>query len=39
MGLQNMIARYRAFQKGVSHCTFNPEGPGTARMTSTAARR
>lgn len=32
MGLQNMIARYRAFQKGVNHCTFNPEGPGVVRI-------
>ena len=32
MGIQNKIAQYKAFQKGVSHCTFNPEGPGVVRI-------
>ena len=32
MGLINKIAQYRAFQKGVNHCTFNPEGPGVVRI-------
>ena len=32
MGIQNKIAQYRAYQKGVSHCTFNPEGPGVVRI-------
>lgn len=32
MGLKNKIAQYRAYQNGVSHCTFNPEGPGVVRI-------
>ena len=32
MGLQNKIAQYREYQNGVSHCTFNPEGPGVVRI-------
>ena len=32
MGLQNKIAQYRAYRRGVSHCTFNPEGPGVVRI-------
>lgn len=32
MGIQNKIAQYRAYKKGVSHCTFNPEGPGVVRI-------
>lgn len=32
MGIQNRIAQYRAYKKGVSHCTFNPEGPGVVRI-------
>ena len=32
MGLQNRIAHYRAYKNGVSHCTFNPEGPGVVRI-------
>ena len=32
MGLHNMIARYRAYRAGVSHCTFDPEGPGVVRI-------
>ena len=32
MGLQNRIAQYRQYKKGVSHCTFNPEGPGVVRI-------
>ena len=32
MGIQNKIAQYRAFQNGISHCTFNPDGPGVVRM-------
>ena len=28
MGIQNRIAQYREYKNGVSHCTFNPEGPG-----------
>jgi len=32
MGFKNMIAQYRAYKHGVSHCTFNPEGPGVVRI-------
>ncbi|MBE6926716.1 MAG: radical SAM protein [Ruminococcaceae bacterium] len=32
MGLQNRIAQYKAYKKGVSHCTFNPDGPGVVRI-------
>lgn len=32
MGLKHKIAQYRAFREGVSHCTFNPEGPGVVRI-------
>lgn len=32
MGITNKIAQYREYKKGVSHCTFNPEGPGVVRI-------
>lgn len=32
MGLQDKIAHYKEFKEGVSHCTFNPEGPGVVRI-------
>jgi hypothetical protein len=32
MGLQNRIAQYKQYKNGVSHCTFNPEGPGVVRI-------
>lgn len=32
MGIQNKVAQYREYKKGVSHCTFNPEGPGVVRI-------
>ena len=32
MGLQNKIVQYREYKNGVSHCTFNPEGPGVVRI-------
>ena len=32
MGIQNRIAQYRAYKNGVSHCTFNPAGPGVVRI-------
>ena len=32
MGIQNKIAQYRQYRKGISHCTFNPEGPGVVRL-------
>ena len=32
MSLPNKIAQYRQYKSGVSHCTFNPEGPGVVRI-------
>ena len=32
MGIGNKIAQFRAYKNGVSHCTFNPEGPGVVRI-------
>ncbi len=32
MGIPNKIAQYRQYKHGVSHCTFNPEGPGVVRI-------
>lgn len=32
MGIKNKIAQFRQFQNGVSHCTFDPEGPGVVRI-------
>lgn len=32
MGLRNKIAQYKEYKNGVSHCTFNPEGPGVVRI-------
>ena len=32
MGIQNRIAQYWEYKNGVSHCTFNPEGPGVVRI-------
>ena len=32
MGIQNKIAQYREHKNGVSHCTFNPDGPGVVRI-------
>lgn len=32
MGLQNKIAQYKEYKNGVTHCTFNPEGPGVVRI-------
>ena len=32
MGIPNKIAQYRQYKNGVSHCTFNPEGPGVVRI-------
>ena len=32
MGIQNKIAQFREYKNGVSHCTFNPEGPGVVRI-------
>lgn len=32
MGLQNLFAQYKQYKHGISHCTFNPEGPGVVRI-------
>ena len=32
MGILNKIAQYKAYKKGVAHCTFNPYGPGVVRI-------
>ena len=32
MGLRNKLAQYKEYKNGVSHCTFNPEGPGVVRI-------
>ena len=32
MGIQNKFAQYREYKNGISHCTFNPEGPGVVRI-------
>lgn len=32
MGLFNKIAQYREYKNGITHCTFNPEGPGVVRI-------
>jgi hypothetical protein len=32
MGIFDRMAQYREYQKGVVHCTFNPEGPGVVRI-------
>ena len=32
MGLLNKLSQYRAYKNGVTHCTFNPDGPGVVRI-------
>ena len=32
MGLFNKIAQYKEYKNGITHCTFNPEGPGVVRI-------
>ena len=32
MGFSDKIAQYRAWRRGVVHCTFNPGGPGVVRI-------
>lgn len=32
MSIKNKLAQRREWQKGVKHCTFNPEGPGVVRI-------
>lgn len=32
MSISNLFAQYREYKSGISHCTFNPEGPGVVRI-------
>lgn len=32
MGLNNVLAQYKQRKNGISHCTFNPDGPGVVRI-------
>ncbi len=32
MSIKNLIAQYKEYKNGISHCTFNPEGPGVVRI-------
>ena len=32
MSIPHKIAQYRQYRNGVSHCTFDPEGPGVVRI-------
>lgn len=32
MSIQNLFAQYKQYKKGISHCTFNPKGPGVVRI-------
>ncbi|MEE1504187.1 MAG: radical SAM protein [Acutalibacteraceae bacterium] len=32
MSIRNLIAQYKENKNGISHCTFNPEGPGVVRI-------
>ena len=32
MSIKNKLAQKREWQKGVKHCTFNPNGPGVVRI-------
>lgn len=32
MSINNLIAQYKEYKNGISHCTFNPEGPGVVRI-------
>ncbi len=32
MGINNLFAQYREYKNGISHCTFNPKGPGVVRI-------
>lgn len=32
MGIKNKIAQYKEYKNGISHCTFNPQGPGVVRI-------
>lgn len=32
MSISSKIAQYKEYKAGVTHCTFNPDGPGVVRM-------
>ena len=32
MSIHNLVAQYKEYKNGISHCTFNPEGPGVVRI-------
>ena len=32
MSVHNLLAQYKEYKNGISHCTFNPEGPGVVRI-------
>lgn len=32
MSINNLFAQYKEYKNGISHCTFNPEGPGVVRI-------
>ncbi len=32
MSIRNLLAQYKEYKSGISHCTFNPEGPGVVRI-------
>ena len=32
MSIRNLLAQYKENKNGISHCTFNPEGPGVVRI-------
>ena len=32
MSISNLFAQYKEYKNGISHCTFNPEGPGVVRI-------
>lgn len=32
MSIQNLLVQYKEYKNGISHCTFNPEGPGVVRI-------
>ena len=32
MSIRNLLAQYKEHKNGISHCTFNPEGPGVVRI-------
>jgi len=32
MSIRNLVAQYKEYKNGISHCTFNPEGPGVVRI-------